>query len=67
MDIRDLIRTIKKIEADCTERITKEGTSGNWEHQKDSKVDYEKFYHRIMGATELADEDTRPSGGGTYG
>lgn len=66
MTDRDIIRTIRKIEKDCKEETTKEETSGNWEHQKDNQINYERFYHRVMGMIELADEATRPRGG-TYG
>lgn len=66
MDLRDIVRTIQKIEKDCKIEQTEEGTSGNWEHQKNNVTDYEKFYNKVMGVVELADEVSRPRGG-TYG
>jgi len=66
MDLRDIVRTIQKIEKDCKIEQTKEGTSGNWEHQKNTVTDYEKFYNKVMGVVELADEVSRPRGG-TFG
>lgn len=67
MTDRDIIRTIRNIEKDCKEETIKEGTRGNWEHQKDKQINYERFYHRVMGVIELADEATRPRGGGICG
>jgi hypothetical protein len=53
MKEKDIIKAIKSIDKDCT---------------ISTEINYEKFYQRVMGVIELADEITRPRGGGlTYG
>lgn len=67
MEIREIIRSIRNIENSCSTPIKKkEDSSGQWEHQLEHTINYEKFYERVMGIVELADEITRPRGG-TYG
>ena len=65
MEVKEIVKSIKQIEQACNVPLKKtDKSSGNWAHQFENKVDYEKFYERVMGLVELADELTKPKGGG---